>query len=66
MEIIKDAINYICPSEIDIVIYHKNCHDGSSAALAAWLFLKKIKREEDVIYIPADYNMFDNFNKSLY
>lgn len=37
---IEAAVHYLAPNQIDYVVYHSPCSDGSGAALSAWLKLK--------------------------
>ena len=45
------AINYLCPEDINVVIYHKNCNDGLASALCVYE-----KLGDSVEYIPMHYN----------
>ncbi len=36
-DLIKNARKYMKPSEIEVVVYHKNCNDGDTAALCAYI-----------------------------
>lgn len=36
---IQDARAYLAPQDVDCVVYHSPCNDGSGAALSAWLLL---------------------------
>ncbi len=43
----------LLPTEVDVVIYHKNCEDGFGSAFVAWLFSKDRKVE----YYPVSIGM---------
>ncbi len=49
-EAINAARAYLDPKDVDCLVYHDPCVDGSSAALAAW-----IACGESIEYIPKDY-----------
>jgi len=54
--IIQNAREYLNPAQVDCVVYHSPCNDGSGAALSAWV-LKK----DQLSYVPRIYDKpFDN------
>jgi oligoribonuclease NrnB/cAMP/cGMP phosphodiesterase (DHH superfamily) len=55
---IKEAIKYLSPDEINVVIYHKNCSDGLASALCVYE-----KLGDSVEYIPMHYNDKLDFEK---
>lgn len=48
---IKSAQQYLNPMEVDCVVYHSPCNDGSGAALSAWCFLR-----DTAVYVPRIYH----------
>lgn len=48
---IAGAREYLHPNDLDCVVYHNPCNDGSGAAVAAWLELG-----DKVSYIPRSYH----------
>lgn len=50
-ENIRLATQYLNPKEVDAVVYHSPCNDGSGAAVAAWLALS-----DSAIYIRRMYH----------
>jgi oligoribonuclease NrnB/cAMP/cGMP phosphodiesterase (DHH superfamily) len=43
------------PNEIDFVIYHNPCADGTGSAWAAWKYLKTNFPDREVTYFPTNY-----------
>ncbi len=74
-ENIKAAREYLSPDDVDCVVYHNPCNDGSGAAIAAWLHLgdkaiyeprayhKEFKyealRDKNVVVLDASFNQED-------
>lgn len=48
---IRAAQHYLNPQDVDCVVYHNPCADGSGAALSAWTFLG-----DKAIYVPRTYH----------
>jgi hypothetical protein len=42
--------------QIDIVIYHKNCHDGFGGAYVVWKYYKDTNNNREIEYCPAYHN----------
>jgi oligoribonuclease NrnB/cAMP/cGMP phosphodiesterase (DHH superfamily) len=55
---IREAQHYLAPHDVDCVVYHNPCNDGSGAALAAWILLG-----DKATYIPRTYHK--EFDASL-
>lgn len=47
---IRDAQNYLSPDDVDCLVYHYPCCDGSGAGVAAWM-----ARGDTIKYAPLDY-----------
>jgi nanoRNase/pAp phosphatase (c-di-AMP/oligoRNAs hydrolase) len=43
------------PDEVNFVIYHNPCSDGTGSAWAAWKYLTKEHPEREVIYFPTNH-----------
>jgi len=43
------------PSEVDVVIYHNACHDGTGSAYAIWKY-NKMNGNKEIEYYPLSYN----------
>lgn len=43
------------PSEVDMIIYHKNCPDGFGAAFSGWKY-NKLNKNKDITFIEASYD----------
>ncbi len=52
---LEEAKKYLDPKEIDVVVYHKGCQDGMSAALCAWRKLGDGTNVFPIEYIPMHY-----------
>ncbi len=48
---IRAAQHYLDPRDVDCVVYHNPCNDGSGAALSAWTFLG-----DKATYVPRTYH----------
>lgn len=55
---IRAAHHYLKPQEVDCVVYHNPCSDGSGAALSAWVALG-----DKATYVPRAYHK--EFNSSV-
>jgi oligoribonuclease NrnB/cAMP/cGMP phosphodiesterase (DHH superfamily) len=49
-EVVQKAIEYLAPSDVEVVIYHHPCTDGAGSALCAWL-----KYRDKIEFIPLQY-----------
>lgn len=54
-ELIEEARNYLNPTDIQVVVYHKGCQDGMTAALCAWKVLGDGTNVLPIEYIPMHY-----------
>lgn len=48
---VQSAREYLDPKDVDCVVYHAPCNDGSGAAVAAWMLL-----EDKATYVPRTYH----------
>ena len=52
---IKTNVQRMEPDDIDVVIYHNPCADGTGSAWAAWRYLSKKFPDRQVEYVPTTY-----------
>lgn len=62
IDIINDARDYLGPYNVDIIIYHKNCQDGMTAAACGYIYYNKHKIHVDYI----GYNCNDEVDISMF
>jgi len=43
------------PTDVNYVIYHAPCHDGTGSAFVVWLYMKKYFPNRNIVYYPAKY-----------
>lgn len=57
-KLIQDAREYLNPNDIEVVIYHSPCIDGSGSAFCAWSYLG-----DNVAYIPMAHGESPDFGE---